>query len=157
MSWFAIFLERSFIFPERNGELNFVLHFKDLIFKMVIPSMIKKHGYNPNDVQTDEQIIKEMIGIIFDMVLYATFERITEEKSRYKITFVLSNEGKLSFKTILNLPTTHRSETFFQKIDPDEIYRSDVQPDETLLPVLIEYYLRDIMNNLDDYIERNKE
>ena len=157
MSWIAIFLESSFILPERDEELNFVLNFKDFIFKMVIPSMIKKHGYNPNNVQTDEQIIKEMVEMIFDMVLHATFERITEENSRYKITFVLSNKGKLYFKTILNLPSTHRGETFFQKIDPYETYRSIVQPDATLLPDLIEYYLRDIINNLDDYLERNKE
>jgi hypothetical protein len=157
MSWVAIFLESTFILPENNEEQNLIINFKDIIFKMIIPDMIKKYGYNPNEVQTNENVLREFIDLIFEMISHATFEIITEEKSMYKITFNLINGGKLIFKTIRNLPITHCNQTYFQKIDPYKIYSHEVQPDPTLLPILIEYYLKDIMGNFNDYFERNKE
>lgn len=157
MLWIAIFLESTFILPKNGEEQNLIINFKDIIFKMIIPNMIKKYGYNPNDAQTNENVLREFIDLIFEMILNATIEIITDEHPMYKITFNLINDGKLIFKTIKKLPITHCNQTYFQKIDPYKIYSHEVRPDPTLLPILIEYYLKDIMENFNDYFERNKE
>ena len=73
----------------------------------------------------------------------------------YMVHFHLNTRGHLFFKTYRNRPATHRDKTYFQKINRGSVYRSIVQPDPTLLPTLVKFYISDIIDDIAVYEKYN--
>lgn len=113
-------------------------------------------GFDPEKGTTvsDKQVIDRCVKILFGKMHGAVFEDVPE--GGYMVRFQFSYDGEFFFRTHRNLPAPLRGREYFQKIDPSKVYRSIVQPDPTLLPKMIEFYIADILDDMGAYEKCNK-
>ena len=140
-------------FKFTTNQENFIPHIKKLS-SSVLATILMERGFDPKNPIPDADIIKSCKDILFENMNSAEVEDLPE--GGYMVHFNLRTGGKLFFKTYRTRPATHREKKYFQKILRGEVYRSIVQPDPTLLPTLIEFYINDILDDYDTYEKYNK-
>jgi hypothetical protein len=153
---FSSFLEKllgskNFEFPTKQE--NLIHHIKKLTGSG-LTNILMDRGFNPVDPISDNDIIEVCVDILLENMTSAEVEDLPE--AGYIVRFNFNTGGQFFFKTFRNRPAKHRADTKFVKIEHGAVYRSIVQPDPNTLPLLVEFYVNDIFDDLEVYEKFNK-